>query len=294
MADTKGVGGTDIKVGLKQIKKKCENLRSSHPSFVTVDDCCSDRATIQAIFPGAVVLQDLKHLIGRLVKQLSVRSLLYGDACKKLHGIFVGRDMTVKSRSGEFVSVAGRLLDPATQEKNLDEWITQYKGLDSSLFLEGFDNAATNQKDHIRKGCLQDPILDGLHYIELSDGKMYLLRGTNRDESLHSRINNIWPKRLGPGLAADMKLSFVYCWNCRKASRSSMAHLRPPPLRPPSSAHVGQAETSSSSSSSSSMPSNSSRCVHLSYSFFTRRACDCALRLDVFVGSLVIIDSEPS
>jgi hypothetical protein len=268
MADTKGVGANDVKVGLKEIKSKCDDLQSSYPSFVTVDDCCADRLTIQAIFPGAVVLQDLKHIIARLVKQMSVKSPLYGDACKKLHGIFVGRDMTVRSRSGEFVTVAGRLLDPATQEKNLDEWITMYTALDSTLFLEGFDNAVTNQKEHIKKGCLQDPILNGLHYIELSDGKMYLLRGTNRDESLHRRINNVWPDRVGKELAKDMKLSFIYCWNCSKASRSSMPHLPlPPPLRPTSSASAGQAGASSSASSSSSTSSGSSRYVHLISSF---------------------------
>ena len=98
-------------------------------------------------------------------------------------------------------------------ESNLDAWMQVYRNirleatdrLKTKLFLTEFDDAAIGVKGHITNGCLLDPLIDGKHYIETTDGKFPLLRGTGRDESCHRRLNNVWPDRDGEELGANMK-----------------------------------------------------------------------------------------
>jgi len=64
------------------------------------------------------------------------------------------------------------------------------------------------------KSQIEKYLIDGLqgdkHYVEGKDGEFYLLRGTNRNESLHKRIRHIWPEKLGEKLATNLKTAFIF------------------------------------------------------------------------------------
>ena len=57
---------------------------------------------------------------------------------------------------------------------------------DNCGFTNSIFDMLIRQEKHV-KDCLIEPKLDGKHYIETTDGKFILLRGTNRNESLHRR-----------------------------------------------------------------------------------------------------------
>jgi hypothetical protein len=165
-SEVKGTTGKDMQVGFKAIKAKCDRLNVAHPTTCCVDDCCAQRNIIQDVFPKMLVVQDLKHLVNRMINNVSVTHVLYGDFCKKLHGALVGDNITVQTRNGAFVEIAGRLLPKEEQESKLVELVSHYKSISGGkLFLGGFDDALDNQLEHIRKGCLVDPIIDGKHYV---------------------------------------------------------------------------------------------------------------------------------
>ena len=98
------------------------------------------------------------------------------------------------------------------------------------------------------QGCVADATINGLHYVETSDGKFTVLRGTNRNESCHRRINAIWPDRCGKELAAAILLVFFFNWSAERIARSFDN----------SGAACTSSRSSSSSSSSSSNSSSSS------------------------------------
>ena len=259
-ADTKGTGGEEVRVALRHVKHRCARLGRPYARHVTTDDCCAHRIYIQKELPDALVYQDVKHLFNRVIEKMSKQSVLYGDACRKLHGTLTGPSMTVTSRNGKLYDVAGKRLPAPAQLANLCGWVENYKRLNTEqralggpdLFLPGFDAAVANQKVHIEKGCLADPIIDGLHYMETSDGKFLLLRGTNRDESMHRRLNNMWPDRCGSELARCLKMCFVYNWNAARMGRPSSISWN-------GTKYVnGKGGGSSSSSNSSSIRSGSS------------------------------------
>jgi hypothetical protein len=67
--------------------------------------------------------------------------------------------------------------------------------------LKDFDHVLEIQKKHILE-CIQEFYLtdettgENFHYYEsLEDGDFKVFRGTNRNESLHKRINVILPER---------------------------------------------------------------------------------------------------
>lgn len=43
-----------------------------------------------------------------------------------------------------------------------------------------------------------------------------MLRGTNRNESLHAKLNRIWPDKCGPELADSLQRAFVFKWNFQR------------------------------------------------------------------------------
>ena len=104
------------------------------------------------MFPDCEVLQDIKHLINRIVEKLSKRSDAYGAACKALHEVVGGgaAKMSVRSRNGNLYQIERQLADPATMERKLDEWLAEYRALDQEMFLPGFDEVLNGQRKHIR------------------------------------------------------------------------------------------------------------------------------------------------
>ena len=174
---------------------------------------------INEVFPDAVVLQDVKHLVNRLVEKLSKKSDAYGAACKSLHHVICGGTTTVRSRTNELCKIDAKLLEPDIILRNLNNWVNEYKLVAPDLFLAEFEQELKNQKRHIEIGCVRDPLIDDKHYIETTDGKFILLRGTNRNESLHRRLNNIWPDQCGQDLAAAIKTVFFFHWTSTRLSR---------------------------------------------------------------------------
>jgi hypothetical protein len=69
------------------------------------------------------------------------------------------------------------------------------------------------------QGFLVDPKINGLHYAETTDGKFTLMRGTGRNESIHRRLNAMWPDRCGAALAAALLLVFFFNWTAKRCSR---------------------------------------------------------------------------
>lgn len=144
-------GPTDLKDGLLAIKAKCDRLLTAYPTHFSVDDCCQSAPTIKSVFPDAIVLQDAKHLINRMVGQLSKSSHAYGAACTMLHGAIMGGKIYVRSRNGENREIDGPLPDPETMIKQLDNCIRHCKALDPDLFKAEFAATVETQKGHIRK-----------------------------------------------------------------------------------------------------------------------------------------------
>ena len=105
---------------------------------------------------------------------------------------------------------------PSPEEivKGIEDLYTQYKRYDEDpnqspkLFLqskmEGFDDEFShvldNNRPHILK-YLKEPIIqvDGedVWYHEYAPGKFNLLRGSNRNESVHRRYKNFHPEKCG-------------------------------------------------------------------------------------------------
>ena len=177
------------------------------------------------MFPAVAVRQDIKHIINRVVEQLSKKSEVYGDACRKLHAAVVGGDTSVIDRAGQLRKVAKLLDHRDVIISRMLEWELQYKTIDPTLFLGDFDNTFKIQLHHFALGCVDDITLtQGVpatpkNYLEMTDGKFILLRGTNRDESMHRRMNGIWPDWCGEELADVIKTAFYFNWTAHRLCR---------------------------------------------------------------------------
>jgi hypothetical protein len=133
------------------IKAKCDRLGTAYPTYFSVDDCCQSAPTIKSVFKDAIVLQDAKHLINRMVGQLSKSSPSYGAACAMFHGAIMGGKIYVRSRNGDNREIDGPLPDPDTMIKQLDNCIKQCKDLDPEMFKAEFAATVETQKGHILK-----------------------------------------------------------------------------------------------------------------------------------------------
>jgi hypothetical protein len=217
MWETVGTGAEDVKSMLVDIKKKCDRLGCSYPIVFNVDDAPAMEKTIKSIFPDARVTQDIKHLVNRMVEKLSKMRPLYGQMCIDLHQAITGsQEVSVIDRTGKARRVRAPLPSRETMKENLNRVVNNYKRLDSELFLKDFDKVMNTQIKNIDKGYVDEIYLNEEHYLELGDGKFVLLRGTNRNESLHRRLNKIWKDRVGRQLSEALKLVFRFNWNCSK------------------------------------------------------------------------------
>ena len=67
------------------------------------------------------------------------------------------------------------------------------------LFLKDFQSTFMAQKFHVLN-CVKDPEINGQHCLEMDDEHFVLLRGTNRNESVHKRIKHFHPEKCGQDL----------------------------------------------------------------------------------------------
>ncbi|CAB3984751.1 Hypothetical predicted protein [Paramuricea clavata] len=152
----------------QRLKAKTKTLKE-----VYVDDCCKVRNKLQCVFGNTVAVKlDLFHAIQRITKKTSKRHSLFYDFVGSLKHVFRdSRDL------GD-----ARLLSTPNPEKlrnNLDAFVRRWsnvKSHDGKIILTPQVLEEINKlRPHITKGCLS--------YIRPGIG-------TNRDESLHKRINN--------------------------------------------------------------------------------------------------------
>ena len=110
--------------------------------------------------------------------------------------------------------------------KGVTELVRHYKtDLNAdTLFLKDFDKTLANQQYHI-ENCIEEIYVTGAdgirrHYYEREPGIFLLYRGTNRNESIHSRVNRIWPDKCSPELANSLLDAFRFNWNFCRASNA--------------------------------------------------------------------------
>ena len=136
----------------------------------------------------ARVTQDIKHLVNRMIEKLSKGRNQYGQMCIDLHAAITGgQEITVVDRTGHARRLKAPLPIRSTMKDNLLRVVDNYKRVDPGLFLKDFDKVLNTQLKNIDLGYLDEVYLNGDHYVELGDGGFVLLRGTNRNESLHRR-----------------------------------------------------------------------------------------------------------
>ena len=181
------------------------------------------------LFP--VVAQDMKHLINRILNKTNTTSRLYVDFSGEIHSVF-SETIKVFDRLRDLTKIHDRVLPSKELLIKLEKVVNRYKNLDDecikakeqSLFKPEFDNTYENQKYHILN-CVTDfptneVALDPFDtsnpefkwYSEMRDGQFILFRGTNKNESLHKRLNSIFPEKCGFELAQCIFECFSFDW----------------------------------------------------------------------------------
>jgi hypothetical protein len=119
---TKSTGKDEVKDMLFRLKRKCDDRGAPYPTWFCVDDVRAQEKTIKDVFPNADVVQDVKHLVNRLVEQLCKSHPLYGRICEKIHGA-VGGDgkQSVIDRNGQSREVSRMLRQPQDMINKLNQ-----------------------------------------------------------------------------------------------------------------------------------------------------------------------------
>ena len=191
--------------------------------FWTVDNCCHSKNFInQQMGPDVKVFQDIKHLINRFIEQTCRTSSLYSDFSVELHHCFTNNNITVLSRDNVTKKeIRERLLEGKQIWKNICDVVARYKQMDkqsgggtttNSLFGSKFDDTMAAQEYHVLN-CIGDPLINDKHYLEMEDGNFVLLRGTNRNESYHRRINHLFPDKCAKTLSDSLRIAHTFHWN---------------------------------------------------------------------------------
>jgi hypothetical protein len=117
---------------------------------------------------------------------------LYGRACAEFHGAITagGRTVPVLSRNGNYYEVKAPLDKGEVILSRLEAVVAHLKKEAPDLFLSSFNQTFDNQKHEVLN-YLFDPIVDGKWYMETTDGKFTLFRGSGRNESYHRRYVNL-------------------------------------------------------------------------------------------------------
>ena len=134
---------------------------------------------------------------------------------------FLGENTTVKSVFNNIAyDIKGRLAEGKVVLQKILALYDEFTklGLDENvraLFTTstsrggGFLSTLEANRDIILNH-LKDPLIphpstgEMVHYFETSPGVFVMLRGTTRNESLHSKINRIWPLKCSQDLAVRL------------------------------------------------------------------------------------------
>jgi hypothetical protein len=164
----------NVKTILTAMKVRCDRLNCPYPLYITCDNAKAWEKTIHDIFPGATVLQDVKHLINRIIEKTKKANRFYSVFGEEIHKCFFENDVTVVSRNKKVYKVKGKFKPPNEIIRCMQNIIEDYRAKsEGDLFLEGFDETANTQKEIINL-YISDPLIDHLHVIETSDGKFLL------------------------------------------------------------------------------------------------------------------------
>lgn len=131
-----------------------------------------------------------------------------------------GRISSVTSRKGTTHEISAPLHIGATIWADLERIYNENVSESSNstggpLFSPQFKRTFENQKNQILEH-VKEIFIDGKHYFEAEDGVFHLYRGTNRNESLHKRLNHMWPEKCSQELGKCLLNSFIFSWNARR------------------------------------------------------------------------------
>jgi len=208
-----------IKAELLKLKARCDRMGVPYPKYFVCDDAGAWEKVVLSVFEDAEVKQDTKHLINRPVEILGTVCEGAAEFSVAFHGAFTASEVPVRSRTGKVHMFDGPLDPPEVIIQKAEKVIRQYELVYPSLFSTEFKRSWETQKANILKYVHEVYDVDGTfifkqnvlfpyfvyfiifvpgkHYYESDDGVFHLLRGTNRNESLHKRVKHVWPEKLG-------------------------------------------------------------------------------------------------
>ena len=175
---------------LGEIKTRL-NVKQEILKEIYVDDCCKVRYKLQNIFGQDVLVKlDLFHAMQRITKKASKRHPLFNDFVTSLKNVFRNPNDIGEVR-------LQNTPEPQVLQDNINAFVERWKGVTSQggqLILSTKVCQEINKlRSHIGKGCLS----------HIKPG-----RGTNRDESLHKRINSFMKySKVGVELAYALLMS---------------------------------------------------------------------------------------
>jgi len=150
---------------LKALKARCDRLQVAYPNYFTCDDAKAWEKTIHSVFPDAIILQDIKHLINRLIELVGVTAEGVSQFSIDLHAAFTGTiEVPVRSRTTKVHMIAAPLDEPKTIIDRCENLIKRYRAIYPSIFSPSFDHAWMTQKPQIEK-YIKDPVVDGIKTI---------------------------------------------------------------------------------------------------------------------------------
>ncbi|KAI1790224.1 hypothetical protein LXA43DRAFT_973740 [Ganoderma leucocontextum] len=138
---------------LQGMRRRFELLNVDNPWAVIVDNCCHFRNTILDVYPDAVVLQDVWHVIMRYMV-----CILGGS--KNPHQCQVGEDISsalIKTKAKD--GIPARYWSKEEQEERLEEAFKKWVAV-GGVWSAAAANTHRQQVDHVRKGCLARPCED--------------------------------------------------------------------------------------------------------------------------------------
>jgi hypothetical protein len=146
---------------LQALKERCDRLAVPYPQFFTCDDAKAWEKTIHKVFPDAKVLQDIKHLINRMIEVIGVSVDGSAQFSIDMHTAFTGTNMIpVRSRTGKVHMVEAPLDDGKTIINRCKKLIADYRNVYPTMFSASFDSVWETQKPQIEK-YIEDPIVEG-------------------------------------------------------------------------------------------------------------------------------------
>ncbi|KAI1794159.1 hypothetical protein LXA43DRAFT_884301, partial [Ganoderma leucocontextum] len=132
------------------MKRRFELLNVDNPWAVIVDSCCHFRNMILDVYPDAVVLQDIWHVIMRYMV-----CILGGS--KNAHQREVGEDISsalIKSKAHD--GIPARYWSKEEQEERLEQAFIKWATV-GGVWSAAAPNTHRQQLEHVRKGCLARP-----------------------------------------------------------------------------------------------------------------------------------------